>query len=103
MYKLLRSPVLQPDALVGIDPASEGISRAREIGVEATHKGVDLAGPAAVPAGIRHRQYKTSEPTYATTMSTGHTVARIFRSTPRSPCLVEQACGVFAGRTSSAG
>jgi hypothetical protein len=45
------------------------------------------------------------EPTYATTTSTGHTVAWTcdLRSTPRSPCLVEQACKVFAGRTSSAG
>ncbi len=41
MYKLLRSPVLQPDALVGIDSESDGLSRARELGVEATHEGVD--------------------------------------------------------------
>lgn len=41
MHKLLRSPVLQPEALIGIDPASEGLERARELGVEATSEGVD--------------------------------------------------------------
>jgi acetaldehyde dehydrogenase len=42
MIKLLRtSSVLQPLVLVGIDPASEGLERARRLGVDATHAGLD--------------------------------------------------------------
>lgn len=42
MHKLMRSPHLQLGLMVGIDPESDGLARARELGVEATHEGVDV-------------------------------------------------------------
>ena len=41
MYKLLRSPHLELTAMIGVDPASDGLRRARAAGIDATHEGVD--------------------------------------------------------------
>lgn len=40
--KLQRSPLLIPSLLVGVDPNSDGLKRARDAGIEATHEGVQV-------------------------------------------------------------
>ena len=41
MYKLLRSDVIEPRWMIGVDPSSEGLKLAADLGLESTHEGVD--------------------------------------------------------------
>ncbi|MEM9532375.1 MAG: acetaldehyde dehydrogenase (acetylating) [Pseudomonadota bacterium] len=41
LVKMQRSDTLNPAWLVGIDPESEGLARAREMGIKTTHDGID--------------------------------------------------------------
>ncbi len=45
LYKLKRSPVLEPVWMVGIDAASDGLLRAQKMGLKTTSEGVDALLP----------------------------------------------------------
>ena len=53
LAKLQRSPVLEPVWMVGIDPTSDGLKRAREMGIKTTADGVDGLTPHMVADGVQ--------------------------------------------------
>ncbi|ABM40477.1 acetaldehyde dehydrogenase (acetylating) [Diaphorobacter sp.] len=53
LAKLQRSPVLEPVWMVGIDPESDGLKRAREMGIKTTHEGVDGLIPHMKADGVQ--------------------------------------------------
>jgi acetaldehyde/propanal dehydrogenase len=53
LAKLQRSPVLEPVWMVGIDPESDGLKRAREMGIKTTAEGVNGLVPHMVADGVQ--------------------------------------------------
>ena len=53
LAKLQRSPVLEPVWMVGIDPASDGLTRARAMGIKTTADGVDGLLPHVLADGVQ--------------------------------------------------
>ena len=50
LYKLMRSEVIEPRWMVGVDPSSEGLKRAADLGLETTSDGVGaLLGQGELP------------------------------------------------------
>ncbi len=53
IYKLRRSPLLEPVWMVGIDAASDGLARARALGLKVTDQGIDGLLPHLAEDGIQ--------------------------------------------------
>jgi len=53
LAKLKRSPVLEPVWMVGIDPQSDGLKKARELGIKTTADGVDGLVPHIRQDGVQ--------------------------------------------------
>lgn len=53
LIKLQRSEVLEPVWMVGIDPESDGLKRAREMGIKTTAEGVDGLLPHVLADGVQ--------------------------------------------------
>jgi acetaldehyde/propanal dehydrogenase len=53
LAKLQRSPFLEPVWMVGIDPESDGLKRAREMGIKTTSEGVDGLLPHVLADGVQ--------------------------------------------------
>ena len=53
IYKLQRSDVLEPVWMVGIDPESDGLKRAADMGLKTTSKGIDAILPHIKEDGIQ--------------------------------------------------
>ena len=53
LAKLQRSPVLEPVWMVGIDPSSDGLKRAQEMGIKITADGVDGLVPHIKADGVQ--------------------------------------------------
>ena len=97
MCKMLRSDTLELVALVGIDPESDGLARAKDNGIEAPHSGpqwvldnaadidmVSIGGSIELaPAGLPRLDYDTASMVMAWAgQMASHSLQAIQRSSP---------------------
>jgi len=69
MYKLIQSNEIEPQYMIGIDPDSDGLKRAKILGLEASHEGVDWlldqnSKPDLVFEATSAHVHKQNEPKY---------------------------------------
>ena len=66
LYKAMRSELVEPVWMVGIDPSSEGLRRAGELGLKTTYEGVKGLEPHIEEDGVRIAWDATSAYVHAT-------------------------------------
>ena len=69
LYKLLRSPFIEPQCMIGIDPHSDGLQRARRAGLDVSDQGIDwlfarAAAPPIVFEATSAAVHRTNAPRY---------------------------------------
>ena len=86
LYKLMRSAVLEPRWMVGVDPASEGLARARALGLKTTDRGVEGLLPDVERDGISIAFDATSAQVHA--QNAGPLMARGVRIVDLTPAAI---------------
>jgi acetaldehyde/propanal dehydrogenase len=86
LYKLMRSAILEPRWMVGVDPASEGLARARALGLKTTDRGVEGLLPDVERDGISIAFDATSAQVHA--QNAGPLMARGVRIVDLTPAAI---------------
>jgi acetaldehyde/propanal dehydrogenase len=90
LMKALRSESIEPKWMVGIEPGSDGLARARELGLRTTHEGVDGLLPHLEADGVRIAFDATSA--YAHAENSKKLTSRGVRVVDLTPCAIGPYC-----------